>query len=354
MPWVVLIALFLALGVAGCQSGGTSARPAATPAAPNVVIDSKAERVAWAARIRAVVMAGGYARADSIADALRASGETWPDGHRKLGTFYDEGFGDLGDHGSDEAWQAVIERLEDWRARRPESLTAPVALVSAYTGWAWFARGSGFARSVKKKDWQPFRKRLAMAHRVLDDTSVRATRCPHWYDVAMPVARGERWSRDSIETLYREGIAADPGNWRMHDDMAMSLMPRWYGEPGEWEQFALDVTRVQPAGDRDALYAEIVRSIGTMHANVFEETDASWFRVHRGYDELLRRHPGSVRLESEYAMLATMAGDRARARAAFERLAGKWDISVWRSGTYYWEAYRWAMPGGAAAGTSAG
>lgn len=341
--WILLT---FAVGVAGCQAGGAPARPAARTAR-NIVVDAGARRQSWARGLRRDVAAGRYDRVDSLADSLRESHARWPNDQLELGTLYFEGFGDdLGGSESEDAWRAVIEDLEAWRAARPRSITAPVALAYAYTAWAWYARGSGAAVTVTKEGRRHFHERLQRAHEVLDEARALDARCPYWYSAALTVALGEGWPRASVMAVYRDGVAADPQCWILHDKMAAYLLPRWYGQPGEWEQFALEITRDLPAADRDALYAEVVRYLARFHSNIFEETDASWFRVHRGMDELRRRQPGSVEIECEYAKLATLAGDRDRARAAFERLDGKWDVSVWRSGKFYWGAYWWAMSGG--------
>jgi DNA-binding ferritin-like protein len=78
--------------------------------------------------------------------------------------------------------------------------------------------------------------------------------------------------------------------------------------------------------------------------SVFKESDASWERTSRGYQELLRRYPHSLELQSQYAFLAAEAEDRDTARQMFERIGPRVDPEVWTTRDYFVSVRNWAMP----------
>jgi hypothetical protein len=339
---LVSVVLLAALA-AGCGSRAQHSGRAASVAPGVELSDAAAARRAWARDIRLLAARGEYDAVDSIAAGLRRDHECWDNGWLKLGTLYYEGFGDLGDRESEGQWRALVGKLAEWRHERPGSITAPVAYAYACTGWAWCARGNGYSNTVSDEGGAMFEKRLERARLALDEAQQLDDRDPYWYSAMQTVALGQGWSREDYERLFEAGVAAHPDCWMLYKKKAHYLLPRWYGARGEWESYAIAVTNDQPDSNRDVLYADMIWYLDTFHRNIFDETEASWYRVAHGFDELIRRHPESLEVANAYAKFATLAGDRPRARAAFDRIGLKCDVGVWKKAEFFQAARDWAL-----------
>jgi hypothetical protein len=284
------------------------------------------DRTLYGDHIREILLAGRYDELESIADSLRTAKARWPNGDWMLRHFYSESF-DL--EGADEAtWQRMMGRLRDWAESHPTSITAPVALACGLTRYAWNARGSGYANTVTDEGWELFRQRLGEAYGVLDDASRLPERCPGWYQAMQIIARGVGWERPRYDALLREATSLHPDYPVYYVEAAYRLLPRWYGEPGEWERFAKSATDTLADSLKYEMYARIVWYQSRNFDNVFKESRASWALTKRGFEEMTRRYPDCVELESARLVLATCAGDEAEAALAVARLKGRLDVSV--------------------------
>ena len=72
-------------------------------------------------------------------------------------------------HATENDWQALLAELQQWVNQKPKSVTAHIALASAYMDYAWLARGSGYADTVSSSGWNQFDSRVAKANQLLDD-----------------------------------------------------------------------------------------------------------------------------------------------------------------------------------------
>ena len=75
-----------------------------------------------------------FEQLDCLADRLRSSKERFPGGAWKLHVLY-EGLDSpvqYPQHPTENDWNVLLRRLKQWVAVRPSSLTARVALASAY------------------------------------------------------------------------------------------------------------------------------------------------------------------------------------------------------------------------------
>jgi hypothetical protein len=105
------------------------------------------------------------------------------------------------------------------------------------TRYAWHARGSDWANKVKEEAWVLFGERLASARAILEQSKSMKP-CPGWWTVRLRVARGQGEEPADFESLFREAKNAEP-KYVFHDQArAVYLLPRWHGEPGEWEAAA--------------------------------------------------------------------------------------------------------------------
>jgi hypothetical protein len=139
---------------------------------------------------------------------------------------------------------------------------------------------------------------------------------------------------------YETAERQEPEFWSNEVRVALFLLPRWYGKPGDWEAFAeSELQRNDGLGAES--YARVVYSMVRYYKNVFGDTRARWPVVKRGYATLLGKYSGSASILNQYALLAVLASDQPAARKAFDQMKGAADPSVW-AGMDVSEYQKWA------------
>jgi len=315
--------------------------PESGPPAELVVRNETRQRKEWGRQMKALLHAGQYDSLDAIARELRQHRTRWPNGNWKLRTFYGFGFEEPAVASSESQWKTLLDELRGWSKARPNSATARVALGTALLGYAWHARGSGWAREVSDDGYRLFHRRLGEADSVLRTSRHLAERCPGMEATLLRVALGQGWKRPVYDSLFNAAIQAEPTYDAYYELKAYRLLPRWFGRPGEWERYADQVANHIGGPEGDAVYARLVWYLTEFHRNIFKETDASWERTSRGYRHLLRRYPHSLELQSQYGLLAVYAESPAQARLMFERIGSRVDPEIW-SRDYFVSAREWA------------
>jgi len=176
---------------------------------------------------------------------------------------------------------------------------------------------------------------------VLNDAAALQTKCPVWWHVRMTVALGQGWKRLEFDQLFAGAKAFEPQFWGYDVSKSWYLMPRWYGEPGDWEQAAeADATRPDGLGAEG--YAHVVIARSSNYKNVFRETAASWPLARKGCEVLRQKYPDSLEILSGYCNLACQAGDRSLAKQLFQQINGRMVMSVWGTEGTFTNNQNWA------------
>ena len=307
-----------------------------------VVRNETRERMEFGRQMRDLLQAGRYDSLEHIARGLRQQRVKWPNGQWKLRSFYVQGF-DGPNQETETHWKVFLGQLRGWVAARPTSLTAQVALGTALRGYAWHARGEGWSHEVSNPGRRLFQKRLSEADSVLRASQRLTGYCPGMRASLLRVALGAGWEGSSYDSVFNAAIEAEPTYEAYYEHKAYRLLPRWYGAKGDWERFAAEAADHIGGPEGDAMYARIVWSLWEYHENMFKDTAASWERTSRGYQHLLRTYPHSLELQSQYAILAAQAENRAQARLMFDRMGPRIDPAVWYSRERFVGVRDWAM-----------
>ncbi len=329
------------VGLASCN---VSFKPRAAAASSPVLKQASGAFNQYAAAIRDHLYNERFALLDTTASQLRVSKERFPGGAWKLNAFY-TGLGQptSGDAADEGEWQVHLNKLRKWVKEAPDSLTARVGLGDALVNYAWNARGQGYADKVSAEGWRLFNARSALAERALDDVQKLGAKCPHWYVAKLRIGLGQGWEFARFEKVFQEGVALEPTYYYLYRVKAMYLLPRWYGEPGDWERFADETYQRVGGKDGAILYYLICSHIRTYYGmSLFDQNKVSWPKMKEGFINLDQAYSASTERLNEACVLATMARDRETARALFDRIGENCDLSVWRSKANF-EVYRaWA------------
>ena len=303
-------------------------------------------RPAFIKSIRAELNRSHFAALDAVSEDLLRTKARFPGGAWKLAAFY-EALGDPSDRGtaSEEDWQKHLLLLRVWKVQRRQSAASAIGLGVAWRNYAWVARGSGRSTTVTDEGQKLFKERLNLASKALTDAKPIASRNPHWHSALLAVALGQGWSRPGFEALFEEGVALEPLYTPLYTRMATYLLPRWYGEEGDWERFAGEATTRVGGRQGSALYSYIAAHISELFRGdaFFKENNVSWPRIRQAFIDREALYGVSIDSLNRYALMAGNANDRRTSRPLFVRIGEAWDSEVWEERTRFDKYRLWAM-----------
>jgi len=194
---------------------------------------------------------------------------------------------------------------------------------------------------VTEDGWRLMRERLAKARTVLEDAEKLPVRDAELYRVIMKVALGQGWTKEELDAAFQKGIALDPNYQGLYKAKAYFLLPRWYGEKGEWEAFVAQAADARGGDDGDVLYMSVARSQAwTEKEEFFKNTSISYERMKRGFEASLRRNPTYFWDMNSYCYFACIAGDSETAKQLFDKIKDRWEGGVWsRQDFDRWKAW---------------
>ena len=276
-----------------------------------------------------------FADLETIERELRSSKARFAGGDWKLFHFYEVlSAGHVIENAPIESdWLEVIARLKEWQEQSPAAVAPSLLLADAYTSYAWYARGSGKSDTVKQDMWPVFKDRLNRGAFFLNASLRLSSGHPQWYVTALVIARGLEWPRDRAESLVREAAAVEPLYQHVYSTMAQYLLPRWYGEPGDWERFAQETADRIGGTEGSAVYNHIALSISnrSLHGNTqfFEQNDVNWRKLQWSFADREKLYGAGTRPLNAMLRLSGGVKDKPAARAFLKRIGESWDQSVW-------------------------
>ena len=322
------IALFLSL-LAGSLAGCHKKAPAQTVNTSGVHAVKDAVRTEISAFRMETRQAYNNRRFDELerkADELHASRAVFSNGSWKIVQFHDA-LGCRNDE-PESMWQLHDTIHREWIAAYPDSITARVAYADFFVDYAWHARGTGYANKVTPEGWKLLDERLAKAREILDAARTLPTKDAVWWSVSLSVALGQGWSRDDYDALMKDAKSYSPVFWGYDTARAYSLLPRWHGKSGDWEDYALQASLAEN-GLGAEIYARLVMDLAGYYDNVFEETKASWPKTREGLEAMQKKYPDFHEVTNWAAKLAILAKDYPEASRMFALLGNSYDPGVW-------------------------
>jgi hypothetical protein len=285
-----------------------------------------------------------YEALEKLAADGRSAEDAWPDGDWQVVPVY-AGL-ELSDDQDDSVWLARQKAIAGWIQSRPDSITARVALARQLIDYAWKARGSGFADTVTDNANRLFEERLRQAAAVLKEARGLKEKCPVYWTSVMKVMLGLGMPKDQHNRLFQAAIQAYPDYTPIYLQRCIFLLPRWYGNDGEWvTDLAQSADKV--GGERgDILYAQVAWAARKYSSkkNIFEEnTNLSWERIDRGCSALEKKYPDSLEAIHMHAYMAGLAGDGKMAKQCLMKTEGKVTLWAWESKGEFIDFANWAM-----------
>ena len=297
-------------------------------------------------KVAKLLASAGYDELEKMGLALKSSQEQFTTGVWRLDEFASS-LSLLGRQASEKEIAQRSNLLKKWLKARPASQFAQVAMAEVQAALAMSRRGDGWIEEIPQDRWQAFAGSIKEAQRLLDDCAQVKDEYVRWYNAADNIALAQSWERVRYEELYKAAATANKTYNQLYFDMALYLSPRWYGKEGEWEAFAASVADTIGGDDGDVLYAQIVWSIARQKVyssgKLFSEAKASWPRVVKGFEVMLKTYRNSPDVLNEYLRLSMDAEDVLRSRELFKQIGEKATKDSWESPEQFSEARRAAF-----------
>jgi Domain of unknown function (DUF4034) len=280
---------------------------------------------------------------DMIADRARSTKERFDGGIWKIHIIYAGLYEPRQGQKSGEAeWQQLLDRLKRWVAQRPNSITARVALATAYSHYAWNARGNGYADSVTENGWELFQQRMELSGKTLAEAFNLPDKCPEWYLTMQYLVRDLEGNKEAQAAAFEKAIAFEADYQYYYRAEAESLQEKWGGEKGDVAAFSNKIADRIGGEKGDMIYFQIAVDI---NCNCGEDQDLhglSLPRIERGFKVVEKTYHASLFNLNKMAYLASAGGDPLFANEMFKRLEESWDPDTWKTRNYFETARAWA------------
>jgi hypothetical protein len=261
-----------------------------------------------------------YDQLDHVADELRATKGKYRNGYGRLWRFTWLGLNPNPQEMSNENYQTAIQSLEDWLKAKPQSANARLALANTWLKFAYRARLDGGGTESPEERAKVLAERNGKAALILDEVPALKGGVDNVYRrlrIELSKCSGEK---PDVNLVY-DGLEEDPTNRELVHGMALMLLPRWYGEEGELEQFASEVASRTKDHSGDFQYMVAACATKELLKSYLLDTHAfSWPRIQQGFRDLERLFPESREHLSDEAQLAFMADDLDAVYRALKRL----------------------------------
>lgn len=233
--------------------------------------------------------------------------------------------------------------LSGWESAKPRSATAKIALAEMYLNWGYYARGTGFADTVTDNGWKLFKARAEIAKGILVQAAQFDEKCPYWYEAMQHVALDQGWDKSQARYLLDQAVQYEPGYYHFYREYALFLEPRWYGEQGEAENVAEEISNRVGGEEGAHIYFEIASLLTCQCSpDPYDIQNLSWPKIKEGFAALNHLYGVSNLKQNRFAYMAYIAGDQEAARAAFAEIGESWSAEPWGTKENFENAKAWA------------
>jgi hypothetical protein len=212
----------------------------------------------------------------------------------------------------------LLDQLSRWQAEFPRSAAPLVVAANANIAYAWQARGSGTADTVTAEGWALFRARIQESQRLLKEALKLGPEDGEVYRALITIGLATSVPKAQARAWLRAGQKLDPTYFPMYEQMAVYLLPRWQGEPGDVEQFASELAASLPGDDGLEAAAAVALTVNNLE---WPTNDTLFYGQYdrellmRAAETLLRRHDGE-----RYAQFAALCALATQDHAAAQRI----------------------------------
>jgi hypothetical protein len=183
-----------------------------------------------------------------------------------------------------------------------------------YIGYAWVARGSGWASTVSDQGWKLMQERLQVARESLE----KSWNISPIEDVAVSMITlnmGDTGNRAEMERWFNRAMELNPASYNACEAKLLWLMPKWHGSAREAIAFGREcVTNTAWKGDVPLHLYHAHRQLATWYLQSEQGTENDYWKlpgvwpdVRASFEEFLEQNPDRTGWRHDYALAAYQA-----------------------------------------------
>ncbi|TWT74757.1 WD40 repeat domain-containing protein [Allorhodopirellula solitaria] len=183
--------------------------------------------------------------------------------------------------------------------RMPRSIVIPMLRAQYHSDLAWEARGSGFVNTVSNEGMQTFHEQLTVALEHLKPLLKKQQPGTRVFSLSLSFATGLSAPKEAVGELFQRAMQTPAkSSLEVHSATVNYLLPRWHGNPGDFENYIERVCEQLGGADGDAMYARLIVSIARYYPSGQPASDFMRFdpdRVLAGMDAYYAKDRTSTR-----------------------------------------------------------
>jgi parallel beta-helix repeat protein len=278
---------------------------------------------------------------EKMASRIRNEKKRFSNGSWQLEYFYSSfriGYGG-------QPFEDNINLCEKWVSKYPSSVTPRIALANSLDRQGWYLRGGGYSNTVSPAAWEPFEQYLSKARDVLKEAEKLNAGDPSLYSLWISVAMGLH-KLDEIEAAFQKGVAIEPTYSPLYDARCFAYLPKWYGQPGQYERLAREAAESTKDKTGQSLYfllaCSMTRQVKTV--DQFRESGFDYNRIKQGVKDFAKQFPDFLDTEASNRLcfMACAAGNKEDARNYFLDIGDQWSEKLWRNYETFEKYKNWA------------
>jgi hypothetical protein len=175
-----------------------------------------------------------------------------------------------------------------------------------YRGYAWEARGGGYADKVTETGWELFRERLAIAAEALEKAWKLNSTDARVPTEMIEVIVGQQKSRDTMELWFNRAMKLNTNNYDACRFKQRYLMPIWYGSEEEMLKFGRACVNSTEWGGHVPLnlvdaHDWIAKRPEHRNSKQYWKNPEVWADVKRAYEKFFKLNPDHTGWRHNYA-----------------------------------------------------
>jgi len=307
-----------------------------------VVTNTEAKvRDDFMAEIRASVLKGDFQGLEKSAENFRTRKERFESGYWKLRAFY-LAFGATPEN---TGWPEWLGKLQQWKTQYSDSITPRLALAGAYCGYALAARGQDWGYKVSDEAAKQTDERLRASFNYLHEAKdfLNHENDYGFYGIVLRDCMWAGMGRTSYDKIFDSAIRNALDYNVIYEYKAYYLLPRWFGQRGEWQTFAKAMSERKDFPESDEIFgrcAIYLQTLGLFYED-FAYDDKTWEELKSSFHAIEKHYPESLEIKSIDCLLSTEMRDYKEAREQMILLGGKIDLSVWDNKGHFIRIAKW-------------
>lgn len=197
---------------------------------------------------------------------------------------------------TEDQFQARLALYRERVTASPGKRYLHIAYAKVLSGKAWWHRGGGYAREVKKENWAPFHEYIQEAHNVLVRSRGLASGDPEWYATMMSISSDLGNPPTTILALVDEAARREPAYLNTYFEASYRLLPKWGGSYAMLETLATNAVLKTQDTEGLSLFARIHWYLSDNEEELtrhFTQTERLWTRMKAGMRDVLKRYPNT-------------------------------------------------------------